>query len=165
MKRQTAWSAAGRVKKVVLWQKKPGCLWLSIWTCRPACKPKLEFLSKFWECLDSAFWVDLVLTHELVTKFVPTSVFPHKILGLLEARVFTLDYKVSHLYMIVVGFLISETCLPCWMLSHWAWDINFEMQAQAKGIYSIFSALPVLSQVKLQILWHPVMFCCWLQSG
>jgi len=42
-KRQTVWSTAGRVKKVVLWQKKPGCLWLSIWACRPACKPKLEF--------------------------------------------------------------------------------------------------------------------------
>lgn len=102
-KRQTVWSAAGRVKKVVLWQKKPGCLWLSIWTCRPACKTKLEFSSKFYECLDSAFWVDLVLTHKLVIKFVP--MFPHKLFGLLEARILTLDCKVSHI--IDSGWVVS----------------------------------------------------------
>lgn len=161
------WSAAGRVKKVVLWQKKPGCLWLFIWTCRPACKTKLEFLSKFWECFESAFWFDLILMHELVTKFVPISVFSHKILGLLATRLLTLDCEVSHLSIIDSGWVsccrnafgpaecpvagFKTFILRCW--------------AQAKGIYSVFSAQLLLSWVKLWILWPPVMFCCWLQSG
>lgn len=89
--------------------------------------------------------------HELVTKFVPTSVFPHKILGLLEAKVLTLDCKVSHLYIIDSGwvsysrniFAPAECSVAGLETSILRWRPSF---------YSIFIAQPLLSQAKLQIL-------------